>query len=33
METLVKTKRILVVDDERAVCASVEKILTRHGHG
>jgi CheY-like chemotaxis protein len=32
MNTLIKTKRILVVDDERAVCASVEKILTRQGH-
>ena len=28
----VKTKRFLVVDDERAVCASVEKILSRGGH-
>jgi DNA-binding NtrC family response regulator len=32
MNTMVDTKRILVVDDERAVCASVEKILTRKGH-
>jgi DNA-binding NtrC family response regulator len=32
MNTLVTTKRILVVDDERAVCNSVEKILTRKGH-
>lgn len=32
MNTLIKTKRILVVDDERAVCVSVEKILTRSGH-
>ncbi|MEW5981422.1 MAG: response regulator [Acidobacteriota bacterium] len=26
------TKRFLVVDDERSVCASVEKILARRGH-
>lgn len=32
MNTAVTTKRILVVDDERAVCSSVEKILTRRGH-
>ncbi len=32
MNTLIRTKRMLVVDDERAVCASVEKILTRQGH-
>lgn len=32
MNTVVSTKRILVVDDERAVCSSVEKILTRRGH-
>ena len=30
--TLTKTMRVLVVDDERAVCQSVEKILTRKGH-
>lgn len=32
MLTLVKTMRVLVVDDERAVCRSVEKILMRQGH-
>jgi len=32
MDTQVKTRRFLVVDDERAVCTSVEKILTRAGH-
>jgi DNA-binding response OmpR family regulator len=32
MNTVVSTKRILVVDDERAVCNSVEKILVRRGH-
>jgi DNA-binding NtrC family response regulator len=30
--TAAKTMRILVVDDERAVCSAVEKILTRKGH-
>ena len=29
--TWTKTMRVLVVDDERAVCLSVEKILTRKG--
>ncbi len=32
MSTATATKRILVVDDERSVCASVEKILARRGH-
>jgi len=32
MLTLTRTLRVLVVDDERAVCLSVEKILTRRGH-
>ncbi len=31
MNTAVSTKRILVVDDERAVCSSVEKILEETG--
>lgn len=31
MNTQVAAKRILVVDDERAVCSSVEKILARRG--
>jgi DNA-binding response OmpR family regulator len=30
--TLTKTMRVLVVDDEQAVCRSVEKILMRKGH-
>ena len=32
MLTLTRTRRVLVVDDEPAVCRSVEKILTRSGH-
>jgi len=32
MATLLKTMRVLVVDDERTVCAGVEKILVRGGH-
>ena len=32
MLTPTKTVRVLVVDDERSVCLSVEKILTRKGH-
>ena len=32
MTTLSKTMRVLVVDDERTVCAGVEKILVRGGH-
>ena len=32
MLTLAKTMRVLVVDDEQAVCRSVEKILIRKGH-
>lgn len=32
MSTATATKRILVVDDERSVCSSVEKILARRGH-
>ena len=32
MLTLARTLRVLVVDDERAVCRSVEKILIREGH-
>jgi len=32
MTTLLKTMRVLVVDDERTVCAGVEKILVRGGH-
>jgi DNA-binding NtrC family response regulator len=32
MATLMKTMRVLVVDDERMVCAGVEKILVRGGH-
>ena len=32
MTAATATKRILVVDDERAVCASVEKILGKRGH-
>ncbi|HPW20412.1 MAG TPA: response regulator [Vicinamibacterales bacterium] len=32
MMTQARTLRVLVVDDERTVCAGVEKILTRRGH-
>jgi CheY-like chemotaxis protein len=32
MMTQTKTRRVLVVDDERTVCRGVEKILTRKGH-
>jgi DNA-binding response OmpR family regulator len=32
MATLLKTMRVLVVDDEKTVCAGVEKILLRGGH-
>jgi DNA-binding NtrC family response regulator len=32
MATLLKTMRVLVVDDERTICAGVEKILVRGGH-
>ncbi len=32
MLTQTKTMRVLVVDDERAVCNGVEKILSRRGH-
>lgn len=32
MATPTAAKRILVVDDQRSVCASVEKILVRRGH-